>query len=67
MVDRLVRLIRDDDGQDLVEYAMLAGFFGLVALAGFTSLQNALASAYGRWDTGTQNLWTPPDPGAGGS
>jgi len=37
-----VRLFRDEDGQDLIEYALLATFVALVAIAGATLLGNAL-------------------------
>ena len=37
-----LRLIRDDAGQDLIEYALLATFVALVAIAGATLLGTAL-------------------------
>ena len=41
-----LRLIKDDEGQDLIEYALLATFVSLVAIAGATLLGNALNSWY---------------------
>ncbi len=41
-----IRLIRDDDGQDLIEYALLATFVSLVAIAGASLLGSALQSWY---------------------
>ncbi len=35
----LRRIARDDSGQDVVEYALLTAFFGLAALAAWTSIQ----------------------------
>ena len=61
------RLVREDEGQDLVEYALLGAFIGLACFAGFQTVQNTIFGAYGNWDTGQQGLWVPPDPGAGGS
>jgi len=58
--------VRDERGQDLVEYALLTAMFGLAALAAAPAIRTALAAAYGVWDTNSQNLWQPPDP-AGGS
>ena len=41
-----LRLIKDEEGQDLIEYALLATFVSLVAIAGATLLGNALNSWY---------------------
>ena len=40
------RLVRDEDGQDLIEYALLATFVSLVAIAGATALGTALDGWY---------------------
>ncbi len=42
----VLRLVRDEEGQDLIEYALLATFVSLVAIAGATLLGNALNSWY---------------------
>jgi Flp pilus assembly pilin Flp len=55
-------VVRDDSGQDVVEYALLTAFFGLAALAAWTSIQSALGSSYSRTTTGVQSLWDPPPP-----
>lgn len=34
----LARFIRDDQGQDLIEYALLGSFVAIVALVGATAL-----------------------------
>jgi pilus assembly protein Flp/PilA len=41
-----LRLVRDEDGQDLIEYALLATFVSLVAIAGATLLGTALNNWY---------------------
>ena len=50
-MDRLkmlaLRLLRDEEGQDLIEYALLATFVSLVAIAGATLLGTALNNWYG--------------------
>jgi pilus assembly protein Flp/PilA len=43
----MVRFVRDEEGQDLIEYALLATFVSLVAILGATALGNALNSWYG--------------------
>jgi pilus assembly protein Flp/PilA len=40
------RLVRDEQGQDLIEYALLATFVSLVAIAGATALGTALNNWY---------------------
>ena len=36
-IARFRALLRDDEGQDLIEYALLAGLIALVAVAAITS------------------------------
>ena len=40
------RLVRDEQGQDLIEYALLATFVSLVAILGATALGTALNNWY---------------------
>ena len=51
-MDRLkmlaLRLLRDEEGQDLIEYALLATFVSLVAIAGASLLGTALNNWYGK-------------------
>jgi len=42
----VVRFVRDEQGQDLIEYALLATFVSLVAVAGATLLGTALNNWY---------------------
>jgi pilus assembly protein Flp/PilA len=37
MIDRMRALVTNDEGQDLIEYALLAGLISLVAVATVTS------------------------------
>jgi len=39
-------LVRDESGQDLIEYALLATFVALVAILGATALGSALNNWY---------------------
>ena len=57
----LLRIAREDSGQDVVEYALLTAFFGLAALAAWTSIRDALALGYTRTTDGIP--WDPPPPG----
>jgi pilus assembly protein Flp/PilA len=47
VIARFRALLRDDKGQDLIEYALLAGLIALVAVAGITS---AGGEVDGIWD-----------------
>jgi Flp pilus assembly pilin Flp len=42
----IARLVKDEQGQDLIEYALLATFVSLVAIAGATLLGTALNNWY---------------------
>jgi Flp pilus assembly pilin Flp len=41
-----LRLVRDEDGQDLIEYALLATFIALLAIVGAGILGTALNNWY---------------------
>ncbi len=43
----LRQLIRDDGGQDLIEYALLAGFIALASVAMITNIGTGTNSVYG--------------------
>ena len=43
----VARLAKDEQGQDLIEYALLATFVSLVAIVGATALGSALNVWYG--------------------
>ena len=42
----LVFLLRDDSGQDLIEYALVAGLIGLGAVVAMTSLSTTIGNAF---------------------
>lgn len=62
MLDLARRLLAEDDGQDLVEYALLIGLVALASAAAIGTLQTALHDAYVSWDTRNQALWDMPAP-----
>lgn len=60
---RLFRaFLSDESGQDLVEYAYLTLFVGLAGLAAWVAIVDSMGTAYAGFDSGTQQLWEPPDP-----
>ncbi|HKY20076.1 MAG TPA: hypothetical protein VJM31_02555 [Vicinamibacterales bacterium] len=58
----LRQFIRDDGGQDLVEYALLTVFVALVGALAFPFLQDSIRDGYISWDDAEQDLWEPRNP-----
>ena len=57
----LARFIRDDQGQDLIEYLLLGSFVAVAALVGATLLGTNLNNWYtaaANWVTGAQGKFT---------
>ena len=64
------RLVTEDDGQDLVEYALIACFIGIAGYLTLEAIQTAVGTTYDVWldpDVGTPSVWDPPEPIGGGS
>ena len=59
---RLFALLSDEDGQDLVEYGLLALFIGLAGLAAWQAIVTGLGTSYSGYDSGVQGLWEPGNP-----
>ena len=53
-IDRTWTLMRDDSGQDLLEYALLVALIALVAVAAVTSSGQAVNSIFSRVATTMQ-------------
>ena len=62
MIELLRRLLVDDSGQDLIEYALLTAGIGLAGAAVWPAITAAVGTSYGNLDTRTQGLWRVPDP-----
>jgi Flp pilus assembly pilin Flp len=58
----LKRLLIEDQGQDLVEYALLVAFVGFMGLLAWLAIQASLANGYVAMDGNEQDLaaTTPP-------
>ena len=57
------RLIGDDRGQDLTEYALLGGLVAIAGIGIWTNVEAAVATTYNALDTNVQTLSaTTPDP-----
>ena len=59
-----LRFFKEDDGADLIEYALLSAAIGLCCVAAWNAIPPKMLAAYTGWDTGVQNLSKcMPDPG----
>jgi Flp pilus assembly pilin Flp len=65
MVRAIVRLVVDDKGQDLVEYALLSGIVGLAGILAFPIIAGKMSTAYTNWQSGAQTAWEPCPPAPG--
>ena len=59
----LRRLLLDEDGQDILEYALLTASIGLMGIAAWPLIAAGIGAAYQRFDTRTQDIWETPPPG----
>jgi len=61
------RLLLEDDGQDVVEYALLTAFIGFSGAAAWNAMRASLSGAYTGVSGSVWDLWEPADPVGGGS
>ena len=67
MAPFVLRLFSDEQGQDLIEYALLTTVIGFAGLAVFSVLLDVISNTYGSQEGAVNDRWIPSDPGAGGS
>jgi len=58
----IVRWVREDEGQDLIEYALLAVTVALGAVTALNFLLNAMGTSYNQSMTNVGGQWQTPDP-----
>ena len=51
MKNLIARFVREEEGQDLIEYALLAGFISLAVVAAVTQVGTSLNTLYGAVQT----------------
>ena len=56
------RLFADEQGQDLIEYALLTTVIGLASIVVFDTIRAAIANAYTTFNRSANSNWYPPDP-----
>lgn len=57
-----VRLCREEEGQDLIEYGLLSAIIGLSSLFLYTTVAPAMSAVYMSRLQAHQDAWTPPPP-----
>ena len=64
MPEVLKRWIRDERGQDLIEYALLSSFIGFSCITAVTLLSGTMNAVYTNWDATVQSdpLVQVPEP-----
>jgi Flp pilus assembly pilin Flp len=62
MVTLIMRAVRDDEGQDLIEYALLALLIGLAGVLAFPIIRTRMGTAFSGWGSGVNAVWIPNDP-----
>jgi Flp pilus assembly pilin Flp len=61
------RLVADETGQDLIEYALLTTTIGFAGIFAWTLVASAIGTTYGTWESSVDTLVIPPNPSGGGS
>jgi Flp pilus assembly pilin Flp len=56
------RFIADEDAQDLMEYAFLGAFIGVVSILVWQNIVSLLSARYSEYNSNVQTLWASPDP-----
>jgi len=59
--------LRDESGQDIIEYALLTASIGIAGILLWPGIEASIRTTYQNFDQNTQNLYAPPPPGGGGS
>jgi Flp pilus assembly pilin Flp len=58
----ILRLLRDDGGQDLIEYALLTATIGFAGMVALQTLSANINTTYRAWDIAVNAVWEVPDP-----
>ena len=61
------RLLKDERGQDIIEYVLLTAALGVSSIAIWPLIAASIGQSYTTLDAQTQGLWMPPNPAGGGS
>jgi Flp pilus assembly pilin Flp len=59
---RMGRLLADERGQDLIEYALLTGIIAVAGALVFPAVRGKMAAAYQAWNANAYAISEPPPP-----
>ena len=62
MKNQFLRFVCDQGGDDLIEYALLAGIAGIAGAAALSAFPGIMGAVYAAWDADTQDIWQPLEP-----
>jgi Flp pilus assembly pilin Flp len=62
MLETLRQFLCEDDAQDLLEYALLGAFIGVVGVVVWNNIVTLIGVRYGEYNSNVQGLWVPPEP-----
>jgi Flp pilus assembly pilin Flp len=62
--DALVEFVRDESAQDLVEYALLGVFIGVVSIVVWQNIASLIGDRYAEYNTNVNSLWASPEFGS---
>ena len=62
LVTLVTAFVHDERGDDLIEYALLAGLMGLVGVLAFNAVSGKMSNAYTGWSANAQSQWVPDAP-----
>jgi len=62
LVTLVTAFVRDERGDDLIEYALLAGLIGLAGVLAFNTMTGKMGNAYTAWNANAQSKWVPDAP-----
>ncbi len=66
MLSVLSSLVVDENGEEILEYALLVALVVLVTIPALNAIQAALKVTYVSWNAAMLRCWQMPEPGHGG-
>jgi Flp pilus assembly pilin Flp len=60
--DSLLRFVREDSAQDLVEYALLGVFIGVASVLVWQNISSLIGDRYAEYNSNVNTLWAPAEP-----
>ena len=61
-VQRFLRWVLDESGQDIIEYGLLASIIAIAGILFLPTIASKMGGAFQNWGTDVYNLWVPNDP-----